>query len=110
MSALAETVRIDLIAMIEDDPVSFDFDGATYQGTSSGVSKKTPLEIGGFEPQPELTIAVNLHNLDGDDVFTSGAPTEGDTITVDNISYRVDRTETDPTGECLQLDLRSAYR
>jgi len=93
--------------MIDDDPVLFQFGGVEYMGASSGVNRRRPLEIGGFEDQPELSIAINLVNMEGDRVFGQDPPVVGSRITVNGIAYRVDRTEVDSFNECLQIDLKS---
>lgn len=104
---LGEIVRLDLIAMIEDDPVTFLFNGTEYTGTFSGVNRRRPLEIGGFEPDPDLVLVLNLRDRNGGDVFGQDKPSVGSRITINEVEYRVDRTEVDPLEECLQLDLRS---
>lgn len=110
MVTLAETIRMDLIGIIQDDPTSFEWKENEYTGTSSGVSARRPLEIGGFEDQPELTISINIKQLDGGDTFGQDIPKVGDRITVENVTYRIDRTEVDSFGECLQMDLRSQHK
>ncbi len=104
---LAEVIRYDLIAMIEDDPTTFQFNGTEYTGTSSGVIRRRPLEVGGFDDQPEISIAINIYDRTGADQFGANPPQVGDRITVGPKTYRIDRTEVDAMGECLQLDLRS---
>lgn len=108
--ALAETIRHDLLALIEDDPVTFQFEGVEYVGASSGIAARRPLEIGGFEEQPELTIVINLRRAEGDATFGQDMPQDGDRITVGERVYRVDRTEIDTHRECLQMDLRSPHK
>lgn len=93
--------------MIEEDPVSFTFEGAEYRGSSSGLNMRKPLQLGGFEEMPELTIAVNLRDAVGDLVFGQDRPDVGDYITTGGVVYRIDRTEIDSFEECLQMDLRS---
>jgi hypothetical protein len=93
--------------MIEDDPTTFTYAGAEYRGASSGINRRRPMEIGGFEDQPEMNLAVNLRDIDGGLIFGQDAPEVGDRITVGGIEYRIDRTEVDSMAECLQLDLRS---
>jgi hypothetical protein len=107
MVSTADAVRSDLIVMIEEDPTAFIYNGTEYRGASSGINARRPLELGGFEDQPELTIAVNLRTAQGDLLFGQDRPDVNDRITVGGVEYRVDRTELDSLGECLQMDLRS---
>lgn len=100
-------VRRDLIALIGDAPTMFQFAGTEYTGALSGWNNRNPLEIGGYEPMPELTLAINLRNIEGDTVFGQDRPKAGDTITIQDVRYRIDRTEVDSFEECLQMDLRS---
>lgn len=110
MSALSETIRFDLITMIEEDPLAFLFNGVEYIGTGSGLNRTEPLEIGGFEERPELTIAINLKDTNGDLVFGQDRPAVNDRVTVGGKVYRVDRSEIDSMEECLQMDLRSPHK
>lgn len=110
MATLAEAIRYDLLTLIEEDPAYFTFNGTEYVGAISGVVRRRPLEMGGFDDQPELTLAVNLRNVAGDAVFGQDRPDVGDRITYQNKTYRIDRTEVDSFGECLQMDLRSAAK
>lgn len=99
--------RDDLLAIIEDAPALFEFKGAEYRGTASGINKSRPLEIGGFEDRPELTIVINLKDASGAEVFGQDRPDVGDRITYRGTTFRVDSTETDSFEEALQLNLRS---
>ena len=103
-------IRMDLINMIEDDPIVFTYQSVEYRGASSGINARRPLEIGGFEEMPELTIAVNLRRYDGDEVFGQDRPSVGDHISVREVEYRIERTEIDSLEECLQMDLRSKHK
>jgi hypothetical protein len=96
--------------MIEEDPVTFQFNGTEYRGAASGLNRRRPLEVGGFDEQPEITIAINIRNKDGDLVFGQDRPKVGSQITYKGKVYRVDRTEVDQFEECLQMDLRSASK
>lgn len=93
--------------MIEDDPTTFVFSTNEYRGACSGLNRRRPMEIGGFEDQPEMTLAVNLRDIEGGLVFGQDMPSIGDRITIGGVDYRVERTEVDSMGECLQMDLRS---
>jgi len=108
--ALADTVRRDILALIREDPVPFQFEGVEYVGASSGIAARKPLEIGGFEEQPELTIVINLRTREGDAVFGQDMPQEGKRVTVREVVYRIDRTEIDSVQESLQMDLRSPHK
>lgn len=96
--------------MIGDFPTLFQFGGVEYRGSASGKAERRPLEIGGFEPQPEMTLAINVRKAQGDPVFGQDMPAENDTVTIAGRDYRIDRTEIDETGECLQMDLRSPHK
>lgn len=96
--------------MIEDDPTYFTYAGTEYIGASSGINAMRPLEIGGFEEAPELTIAINLKTIAGDNTFGQDNPEVGDRITVDEVEYRIEKTEIDSFGESLQMDLRSKHK
>lgn len=105
--SLGDESRADLIAIIEDDPALFQFEGTEYRGTASGVNRSRPLEIGGFEDRPELTIVINLKDANGAEVFGQDRPEVGDRITYRETEYRVDSTEVDSMEESIQLNLRS---
>jgi len=109
VSSVSESIRCDLIQMIEDDPTPFQYGGTEYIGASSGINSRRPIEIGGFEDMPELTIAINLKNLDGSELFGPDRPGVNDQITVAGVVYRIERTEIDSSQECLQMDLRSNH-
>lgn len=95
--------------MIADAPQVFTHDGTEYTGTISGLNLSRRLEIGGFEEGPLMTLVVALIGSDGADTFPN-VPAVGDHITVDDMIYRVDRTEIDPFSQGLQLDLVSPNR
>lgn len=92
--------------MIADAPLEFTYAGFNYTGTMSGKNLRRPLEIGGFQDEPEITLVVALKTADGAPTFAS-PPTVGDDIFIGLHRYRVDRTELDEFSEGLQLDLRS---
>lgn len=102
-----EQIRDDLITMISEDPTPFQFAGVEYVGIKSGINRRRPLEVGGFEDMPELTLVVNLRDGDGGLTFGQDRPTVGKYITIATTQYRIDRTEIDSYEECLQMDLRS---
>lgn len=106
---LGQLAAADLRQMIAEAPVVFTFDGADYTGTVSGKNLRRPLEIGGFQEEPELTLVINLKDAAGNATFVQ-APVVGTDLRIGNHSYRVDRTELDEFSEALQLDLRSATR
>ena len=105
--SLGEETRFDLIDIIEDDPATFQFNGVEYRGTVSGINNSRPLEIGGFEERPELSIAINLKDAQGGLVFGQDRPVVGSRITYREILYRVDSIEIDSFQEAMQLNLRS---
>lgn len=94
----------DLRGMIADSTVTFTFDGVDYVGTQSGLTQRKPLEIGGFQEEPALTIVIQLADQYGTATFTT-QPSIGDRITVNGVTYRVDRTELDEHRVALQMDL-----
>ena len=93
--------------MIQDDPRTFQHGGTEYTGAASGLTRRRPLEIGGFEDQPEMVLIINLRDAHGGEVFPSVRPAVGDRVTVGAKTYRIESTEIDPFEECLQMDLRS---
>lgn len=106
---IGEMAAADLRTMIAEAPFVFRYDGIDYTGTLSGKSLRRPLEIGGFQEEPEITIVINLKDAAGNSTFVD-APTIGDDIIIGNHTYRVDRTELDEFSMALQMDLRSASR
>jgi hypothetical protein len=108
--SIAETIRSDLIALIAEDPAYFTFNGTQYVGAVSGLKRKRPNTIGGFDDMPELTAVFNLRNKSGDLVFGQNRPKAGDRITYRDRLYRIDVDEPDSFEECLELQLTSAER
>lgn len=106
---IGEIAAADLRQMIDEAPITFTYDGADYIGTVSGKNLRRPLEMGGFQEEPDLTIAINLKDAAGNSIFVE-APSVGDDIILGSHAYRVDRTEIDEFSEALQLDLRSPSR
>ena len=99
----------DMRRIVADLPMAFTFNGTDYTGTISGINATKPLEIGGFEELPEITLIVNLKDAAGGAVFST-RPEVNDRITIDDIDYRVMRTEFDPLAVALQMDLKTAER
>lgn len=106
---IGQIAAADLRAMIAEWPVPFMYGGVEYIGTVSGKNTRRPLEIGGFQTEPEVTIVINLKDAAGNPTFAE-APSIGDDIIIGNTRYAVDRTELDEFSEALQLDLRSPTR
>jgi len=76
----------------------------------SGLSKRSALEIGGFQEEPTVTIAIQLRDPEtGAEIFTS-LPEPNDTATLAGRTYRIDRTESDPYGYTMQLDLVTPHK
>ena len=96
--------------MIEDDPVTFTHEGTEYRGTIGGINRRRPLEVGGFQEEPEIVLAVNVKNSQGGNLFGQDRPKVGDRITIGVKTYRIDRTELDSFEESLQMDLRSEHK
>lgn len=103
---LGEQSAIDLRNMIADAPTVFTFNGNDYTGAVSGKNLRRPLELGGFQDEPEITLVVALKNDDGSPAFLP-APAVGDALLIGSHTYRVERTELDEFSQALQLDLRS---
>lgn len=99
----------DIIDIISDAPATFQFGGKEYTGSASGLNRSRPLEIGGFEDRPELTIIINLKDASGANVFGQERPAVGDRITYRQTEYRVDSTEIDSDEQALQMNLRSKH-
>ena len=104
---IPEDLRLDLLDMIEDDPALFQFNGVEYRGTLSGINRSRPLEVGGFTDLPQISIAINVKDAYGDNVFGQDRPRVGSRITYREAEYRVDSIEIDPQEEAMQLNLRS---
>lgn len=94
----------DLRAMVMDDPVPFTFDGAIYMGTWSGPARAKTLEIGGYNPDADASLAIPLIDRYGNPTFAE-RPGVKSLVTIRGHVYRVERTETDPQESCIQLDL-----
>jgi hypothetical protein len=106
---IGEMAAADLRNMIADAPVEFTFNGLVFVGTCSGKSFRRPLEMGGFEDEPDVTLVTPLKTPERAPVFGI-APAVGDYILIGQTTYKVDRTELDEFSESLQLDLRSAKK
>lgn len=105
----AQTLRSDLLQIIAENPVTFSFDGVEYTGTMSGKNLRVPLEIGGFQDEPELSIIIAIHDAYGNRVMNT-LPAVGQKVTTGGTTYRIDRIETDVENVGLQMDLRSANK
>jgi hypothetical protein len=106
---IGEMAAADLRWMISEAPVTFTFDGADYVGTVSGKNLRRPLAMGGFQEEPEITLAINLFDANGNPTFIE-APSVGMDLVIGLHTYRVERTEVDEFSQALQLDLRSPSR
>jgi len=106
---LSDMAAADLRGLIADAPVTFTFDGADYIGTQSGISKRKPLEIGGFQDEPMLSIVINLADQYGTPTFST-QPDVGDKVSIGGITYRIDRTEIDEFAVALQMDLITPHK
>lgn len=107
--SLAETSAADLRAIIAEWPVQFVFGGNTYTGTVSGKNSRKPLEIGGFQDEPEISLVINLKDASGNPTFEQ-APATGNDLIIGNHVYRIERMELDEFSQSLQFDLRSPNR
>lgn len=99
----------DLRAIIAESPVTFTFNGTDYTGTRSGLNLRQPLEIGGFQDVPELTLVVSIYQADGS-LTMNPLPEVNEQVTIAGTNYRIERTERDAEGVGYQMDLRSANR
>jgi len=99
----------DLRSIIALDPVTFTFGGTDYTGTRSGKNLRQPLELGGFQDEPELTLVVALTDENGSPTIDP-LPEVGEKVTIAGTVYRIDRTERDAEGAGYQMDLRSANK
>lgn len=95
--------------MISDAEVTFTIDGQDYVGTRSGITKRKPLEIGGFQEEPMLSLVINLADAFGTPTFTT-QPDVGDKVTIGSTVYRIDRAEIDELGIALQMDLITPHK
>ena len=99
----------DLRAIIGDAAREFTFDGSIHTGRITVLSSSRPLEIGGYQPEPTLTLIIALSDEVGNRTFVE-RPKSGDLITIESISYRVIRAETDPHESMLTLELGTAAK
>lgn len=94
-------------SIIALDPVTFTYGGTDYAGTLSGTNLRRPLELGGFQDEPELTLVIARSDANGSPTIDP-LPSIGEKVTVNGLSYRIERTESDAEGAGYQMDLRSA--
>lgn len=99
----------DLRAIIAENPVIFTFNGTDYTGTRGGLNLRQPLELGGFQDEPEITLVVAISQADGS-LTMNPLPEVNEQITIAGAAYRVERTERDAEGAGYQMDLRSANK
>lgn len=99
----------DLRAIIAQDPVTFTFEGEEYVGTRSGLNLRQPLEIGGFQDEPEMTLVISIYRQDGSRTIED-LPNVNQKLTIGSTVYRIERTERDAEGVGYQMDLRSANK
>jgi hypothetical protein len=100
---------MDLLAMIADAPVTATIEGTEYTGTYTGVVKRRPLEIGGFQEEPEVSIVFSLYDSSGIEVFST-RPAIGSQVVIGSRPYRVVRSEVDPFEIGIQLDLTTPHK
>lgn len=112
---LAEQDKRQMLHAISDVPLTFTHGGTTYTdaATMGSLVIREPNEVGGFLPDPDLTITTTLQKLDSSDALVnrfSTAPTRNDTVTVNGTTYRVEATTEDELTSALVLDLMSASK
>jgi hypothetical protein len=76
----------------------------------TGLSERKALEIGGFQEEPTMTIVIQLKDPDtGADIFSS-LPNLNETVSLGGRTYRIERTEKDPFGYTMQMDLVTPHK
>ena len=73
----------------------------------TGLTSRRPLEIGGFQDEPEITISVSNIDLETGGCVFSTLPEVGTVALFGGENYRIDRIEEDSFSSDVLMDLRS---
>lgn len=99
----------DLNAIIAENPTRFTYRGSEYTGMVSGKTLRRPLEIGGFQDEPEIILVISRQDNSGNSILPQ-LPAVGELITIGRTTYRIESTEVDPFDCGYQLNLRSGNK
>lgn len=109
-----EAATFDLLGMIEDHPIEFTWGGLTIEGTIGGLVTSAKLESGGLIQDYALQIATSLWKRaePGSNTLierfpgqNASLPEEGNQLTAEGVTYRIDRVTQDDYRAGIQLDL-----
>lgn len=110
----AEEAQRDMAAIGSDGwEVAFTWRETEYSGIAGANRFPERLEPGGFLADYDRRLVVPLKKLVAgvlQDVFASGTPANGDTITIGSVEYEVKEVSTDELGACIELGLANAKR
>jgi len=114
--AEAEEAQRDIIEIVEEVAVQFNLntvEDETFICLRGQNKYNEPLRDGGFLKDYDMVIVVPLKKIDNGgqlvDRFTE-PPTNGDTITIDDLDFEVESVSTDEFDSCLELGLVNANR
>lgn len=111
----SEELARDAIAIIGGGSEDATWDGADYTGVVGALVTTKPNGEGGFLPEYDLSWSTSIQKLNdaGELVsrFTDDElPTEGETLTIRDINYRIERVTTDPFETMIQFDLVNPHK
>jgi len=112
MITLADQVQRDAANIVSDVPVTFNWNGADYEGTRGALVQESPLESGGFLDSPTLIVSTSLKRLNPitrtlEDRFPSGTlPAIRDLLLIEGAYYTIERVTTDEYDSIIQMDLK----
>ena len=76
----------------------------------TGLVQRSTLEVGGFQEEPLVTIAIQLRDPEtGAEKFVS-PPEVNDLAMLAGRNYRIERTEKDQFGYTMQIDLVTPHK
>jgi len=102
---LARDARFKYIDFPKEKAVISDAEYDCIRLTSTG--RRRPLEIGGFQDEPEVIIAIsNFDPETGERVFPI-IPTVGTSVLLAGETYRIDRIEESAYGNDVVMELRT---
>lgn len=105
----AEEVTFDCLALIDEAPLDFIWEGATYQGVSGAFIFTNTLDEGGFITDFDLIVSTTIMIADYTSTlsnrFPGGIqPGVGDKLSVSGIEYRIERRTYDPLNAVVSFD------
>jgi hypothetical protein len=106
----AEQIARDIRkSLIGDAEQVFTFQGSDYSGRITPLGMTRPLEVGGFQEEPTLSLLVALITAEGNRTFGT-RPAVGDRVTVQGKDYRILSINTDNLGAFMSIDLTSVHK